>query len=57
MRHRDQIALLALCGGLGECVGLYTTIEAPADGIVSAIPVEDAQLVEFDQVLFVIATA
>ncbi len=39
-----------------EVMKLYTTIEAPADGVVSAIPVEDAQLVEFDQVLFVIGT-
>lgn len=38
-----------------EVMKLYTTIEAPADGVVETICVEDATLVEFDQLLFVIA--
>ncbi len=35
-----------------EVMKLYTTIEAPAAGVVTAIHVEDATLVEFDQLLF-----
>ena len=31
---------------------LFTTVEATQDGIVEAILVEDGQLVEFDQPLF-----
>ena len=37
-----------------EVMKLYTTIAAPVAGTVRQIAVEDAQLVEFDQVLFVI---
>lgn len=37
-----------------EVMKLYTTIEAPADGIVAAIHIEDNMLVEFDQILFAI---
>jgi acetyl-CoA carboxylase biotin carboxyl carrier protein len=37
-----------------EVMKLYTTISAPAGGIVEAIAVEDAAAVEFDQLLFVI---
>lgn len=40
----------ALC--LIEVMKLYTTIEAPCDGIVERIAVEDAQTVEFNQLLF-----
>ena len=42
----------ALC--LIEVMKLYTTIEATVAGTVKQIAVEDAQLVEFDQLLFVI---
>lgn len=38
-----------------EVMKLYTTIEAPVSGTIKQIAVEDEQLVEFDQVLFVIA--
>ena len=38
-----------------EVMKLYTTIEATAAGVVKQIAVEDTQLVEFDQLLFVIA--
>lgn len=38
-----------------EVMKLYTTIEAPVSGTVQQIAVEDAALVEFDQLLFVIA--
>ena len=37
-----------------EVMKLYTTIEAPVSGTIKQIAVEDEQLVEFDQVLFVI---
>ncbi len=37
-----------------EVMKLYTTIEAPADGVISGIHVEDNTLVEFDQILFAI---
>ncbi len=37
-----------------EVMKLYTTIEAPAAGTVEAIQAEDAALVEFDQLLFLI---
>ncbi len=37
-----------------EVMKLYTTIEAPANGIVVAIHAEDNMLVEFDQILFAI---
>ena len=38
-----------------EVMKLYTTIEAPVSGTIKQIAVEDEQLVDFDQVLFVIA--
>ena len=38
-----------------EVMKLYTTIEAPVSGTIRQIAVEDAALVEFDQLLFVIA--
>ncbi|MFY0613172.1 MAG: acetyl-CoA carboxylase biotin carboxyl carrier protein [Hyphomicrobiaceae bacterium] len=38
-----------------EVMKLYTTIEASADGTIKQIAAEDAGLVEFDQLLFVIA--
>lgn len=38
-----------------EVMKLFTTIEAPLDGVVKAINIEDGQGVEFDQLLFVIA--
>ena len=38
-----------------EVMKLYTTIEATADGIIESILVEDGNLVEFDQPLFVIS--
>ena len=38
-----------------EVMKLYTTIEATVAGTVKQIAVEDGQLVEFDQLLFVIA--
>jgi acetyl-CoA carboxylase biotin carboxyl carrier protein len=37
-----------------EVMKLYTTIEAQADGVIEQIAVEDATLVEFDQLLFVV---
>jgi acetyl-CoA carboxylase biotin carboxyl carrier protein len=37
-----------------EVMKLYTTISAPAGGVIEAIPAEDASPVEFDQLLFVI---
>ncbi len=40
-----------------EVMKLYTTIEAPMDGIVAAIGAEDAALVAHNQVLFVIEPA
>lgn len=42
--------------GLIEVMKLYTTIEAPCDGVVEVIAVDDAALVEFDQLLFRIRT-
>lgn len=35
-----------------EVMKLYTTIEAPVAGVIAAIHVNDATLVEFDQLLF-----
>lgn len=40
-----------------EVMKLYTTIEAPIDGVVAAIGAGDAELVAHDQVLFVIEPA
>jgi len=40
-----------------EVMKLYTTIEAPIDGVVAAIGADDATLVAHDQVLFVIEPA
>jgi len=37
-----------------EVMKLFTTIEAPVAGTIAAIHMEDATLVEFDQVLFAI---
>lgn len=37
-----------------EVMKLFTTIPAPADGLLEAIAAEDAAPVEFDQILFVI---
>lgn len=37
-----------------EVMKLYTTIESPVAGVVEEILVEDAALIEFDQVLFTI---
>jgi acetyl-CoA carboxylase biotin carboxyl carrier protein len=37
-----------------EVMKLFTTIEAPSDGRIEAIVVEDGAAVEFDQLLFVI---
>jgi acetyl-CoA carboxylase biotin carboxyl carrier protein len=37
-----------------EVMKLYTTITAPADGIVEAFAVDDGALVEFDQLLVVV---
>jgi acetyl-CoA carboxylase biotin carboxyl carrier protein len=37
-----------------EVMKLYTTIVAPAGGVIEAIAVDDASPVEFDQLLFVI---
>ena len=37
-----------------EVMKLYTTIEVPAAGTIEAIQAEDAALVEFDQLLFLI---
>lgn len=38
-----------------EVMKLYTTIEATADGVIESVLVEDGNLVEFDQPLFVIS--
>jgi acetyl-CoA carboxylase biotin carboxyl carrier protein len=38
-----------------EVMKLFTTIEAPCDGVVKAISIDDGQGVEFDQLLFVVA--
>ena len=38
-----------------EVMKLYTTISAPAPGVIEAVAAEDASPVEFDQLLFVIA--
>jgi acetyl-CoA carboxylase biotin carboxyl carrier protein len=38
-----------------EVMKLYTTISAPAPGVIEAVVAEDASAVEFDQLLFVIA--
>ena len=35
-----------------EVMKLYTTIEAPSDGVIAAIHVDGGALVEFDQILF-----
>lgn len=43
----------ALC--LIEVMKLYTTIEAPCDGVIESVVAEDGVLAEFDQALFVIA--
>ncbi len=40
-----------------EVMKLYTTIEAPVDGVVAAIGAVDAELVAHNQVLFVIEPA
>jgi acetyl-CoA carboxylase biotin carboxyl carrier protein len=37
-----------------EVMKLFTTIPAPTDGLIEVIAVEDADPVEFDQILFVI---
>ena len=37
-----------------EVMKLYSTIAAPADGVIDAIAADDASAVEFDQLLFVI---
>jgi len=37
-----------------EVMKLFTTIEAPQEGTIAAIHMDDATLVEFDQVLFTI---
>jgi acetyl-CoA carboxylase biotin carboxyl carrier protein len=37
-----------------EVMKLYTTIAAPADGVIEAITADDRAAVEFDQLLFVI---
>ena len=39
-----------------EVMKLYTTIEATADGMIESVLVEDGDLVEFDQPLFVISS-
>jgi acetyl-CoA carboxylase biotin carboxyl carrier protein len=39
-----------------EVMKLYTTIEATADGVIESVLVEDGNLVEFDQPLFVISS-
>jgi biotin carboxyl carrier protein len=38
-----------------EVMKLYTTISAPAPGVIEAVVAEDASPIEFDQLLFVIA--
>ncbi|MEK9673434.1 MAG: acetyl-CoA carboxylase biotin carboxyl carrier protein [Rhodospirillaceae bacterium] len=45
----------ALC--LIEVMKLYTTIEATADGVIETICAEDGSLVEFDQILFLMAAS
>lgn len=47
VRKGDPLCLI-------EVMKLYTTIAAPADGVIEAIAVEDAAGIEFDQLLFVI---
>lgn len=47
VRKGDPLCLI-------EVMKLYTTIEAPIDGIVAAIGADDTALVAHDQVLFVI---
>ncbi len=37
-----------------EVMKLYTTISAPADGVIVSITAEEASAVEFDQLLFVV---
>lgn len=37
-----------------DVMKLFTTIAAPADGVVEAIPAADGSAVEFDQILFII---
>jgi acetyl-CoA carboxylase biotin carboxyl carrier protein len=37
-----------------DVMKLFTTIAAPADGVVEAIPATDGSAVEFDQILFII---
>jgi acetyl-CoA carboxylase biotin carboxyl carrier protein len=37
-----------------EVMKLYTTVSAPADGVIELIAAEDAAPIEFDQLLFVI---
>ena len=39
-----------------EVMKLYTTIEATADGVIESVLVEDGNLVDFDQPLFVISS-
>ena len=39
-----------------EVMKLYTTIEATTDGVIDSVLVEDGNLVEFDQPLFVISS-
>ncbi len=39
-----------------EVMKLYTTIEATVDGVIESVLVEDGNLVEFDQPLFVISS-
>lgn len=35
-----------------EVMKLFTTIEAPSDGVIESIPAEDGSMVEFNQLLF-----
>jgi biotin carboxyl carrier protein len=37
-----------------DVMKLFTTIAAPADGVIEAIPAADGSAVEFDQILFII---
>ena len=46
VRKGDPLCLI-------EVMKLYTTITAPADGVIEAIRVEDGALVAFDQLLIV----
>jgi acetyl-CoA carboxylase biotin carboxyl carrier protein len=50
VRKGEPLALI-------EVMKLYTTIEAPADGIVEAVVADDAALVEFDTLLMVLRPA